>query len=98
MLATGGTVVSFGQTTGASATFAADVFYATGGATLYGFYLFYEAERDPVAGDLAELARLVAGGELLTNIDATLPFAAFTDAISARSKHGLRGKVVVTLP
>jgi NADPH:quinone reductase-like Zn-dependent oxidoreductase len=97
MLAPDGTVVSFGQTAGAATTFAADVFYATGGATLYGFIVFHEAKKEPVARDLEELAQLVAAGHLPTNIDATLPFDDFTAAVSARADRGLRGKVVVTL-
>jgi NADPH:quinone reductase-like Zn-dependent oxidoreductase len=97
LLAPDGTVVNFGQTAGASTTFASDVFYATGGATLYGFIVFHEAAKDPVARDLEQLARLVAAGELVAHIDATLPFAQFTAAASARANQQLTGKVVVTL-
>ena len=97
MLAADGTVVSFGQTAGATTTFAADVFYATGGATLYGFIVFHDAAREPVAHDLELLASLVAAGELATSIDATLPFEQITAAISTRADRQLPGKVVVTL-
>jgi NADPH:quinone reductase-like Zn-dependent oxidoreductase len=97
MVAVDGTVVSFGQTAGATTTFAADKFYATGGATLYGFIIFHEARKDPVTRDLEQLAALVAGAQLATSIDATLPFDEFTAAISARSERKLCGKVVVTL-
>ncbi len=97
MLEPDGTVVSFGQTAGASTTFAADIFYATGGAKLYGFIIFHEAQKEPVAGDLEYLANLVAAGKLKTSIDATLPFEQFTDAVSTRSTRNLAGKVVVTL-
>jgi NADPH2:quinone reductase len=97
MVAPDGTVVSFGQTAGATTTFAADAFYATGGATLYGFIIFHEARKDPVARDLEQLAALVAAGDLATRIDATLPFDDFTSAITARDERKLSGKVVVTL-
>jgi len=97
MVAPDGTVVSFGQTVGATTTFAADAFYATGGASLYGFIIFYEARKDPVARDLEQLAALVAAGDLAARIDATLPFDEFTTAISARDDRKLSGKVVVTL-
>jgi NADPH2:quinone reductase len=97
MVAVDGTVVSFGQTAGTTTTFAADAFYATGGATLYGFIIFHEARKDPVARDLEQLAALVAAGELATSIDATLPFDEFTAAISARDERKLHGKVLVTL-
>jgi NADPH2:quinone reductase len=97
MVAADGTVVSFGQTAGTTTTFAADAFYATGGATLYGFIIFHEARKDPVTRDLEQLAALVAAGELATSIDATLPFDEFTAAISARDDRKLSGKVIVTL-
>jgi NADPH2:quinone reductase len=97
MVAADGTVVSFGQTAGATTTFAADAFYATGGATLYGFIIFHEARKDPVVHDLEALAALVAARELATNIDATLPFEDFATAISTRADRKLPGKVVVTL-
>ncbi len=97
MVAAEGTVVSFGQTAGPTTTFAADVFYATGGATLYGFIIFHEVRKDPAVHDLEQLAALVAAGELATSIDATLPFAQFAAAISVRAEHKLSGKVVVTL-
>jgi len=97
MLEVDGTVVSFGQTSGASTTFATDIFYATGGATLYGFILFHEAEKEPVARDLEQLAQLVATGELATSIDATLPFEQFGAAVEVRAERKLCGKVVVAL-
>jgi len=97
MVAPDGTVVSFGQTVGATTTFAADAFYATGGASLYGFIIFYEARKDPVTRDLEQLAALVAAGELAARVDATLPFDEFNSAISARDDRKLSGKVVVTL-
>jgi NADPH:quinone reductase-like Zn-dependent oxidoreductase len=98
MLAPDGAVVSFGQTAGATTTFAADVFYATGGATLHGFIIFHDAEKAPVADDLELLATLVGGGEVKTNIDAIVPFVQFTEAISTRTDRALSGKVVVTVP
>jgi NADPH2:quinone reductase len=98
MLRADGTVVSFGQTAGGSTTFASNTFYATGGATLYGFILFYEAAKIPIAADLEFLAGLVAAGDLVTNIDATLPFANITDGISMRADRKLTGKIIVTFP
>jgi NADPH2:quinone reductase len=97
MVAADGTVVSFGQTAGATTTFAADAFYAVGGATLYGFIIFHEARKEPIAQDLEQLAALVAAGELATDIGATLPFDEFIAAVSARTDRKLAGKVVVTL-
>jgi NADPH:quinone reductase-like Zn-dependent oxidoreductase len=97
MLRPDGTVVSFGQTVHASTTFASADFYATGGATLYGFILFHEAQKVPVTADLEHLAALVEAGELAATIDATLSFDRITDAVSLRSERGLPGKIVVTL-
>ncbi len=97
MVATDGTVVIFGQTAGTTTTFAADAFYATGGATLYGFIIFHEAAKEPAARDLEQLAALAGSGELKTAVDVTLPFDAFAAAVSARAERSLSGKVVVTL-
>lgn len=98
MLAPDGAVVSFGQTAGATTTFAADVFYATGGATLHGFIIFHDAQRAPVVDDLEHLAALVGAGDLVTNIDAIVPFIQFAEAISTRTDRALSGKVVVAIP
>lgn len=97
-LAFEGTAVNFGPTTGEVTTFNSRTFMATGGATLYGFYIFPDAAARPVADDLNGLAQSIAQGDLATNIDATLSFADFERAFTARSDRALPGKIVVRLP
>jgi NADPH:quinone reductase len=97
MLAKDGEVVHFGATVGTETTFPARLFYSTGGTSLYGFYVFHEIAKAPMALDLEFLAELVRTGQLRTNIDATETFANFIEAFSARGERGLAGKIVVTL-
>lgn len=68
LLATGGTCVSFGPSAGTETTFDVSSFYATGGASLYGFILFHEVRTKPASAGLARLAALVAEGKLKPNI------------------------------
>lgn len=68
MLAHDATCVSLGVSGGAEATINVGGFYLTGGASIYGFILFYEDEKMPVGADLARLVRLVAQGKLKTPI------------------------------
>ncbi|GAC1535211.1 MAG: zinc-binding dehydrogenase [Candidatus Velthaea sp.] len=96
-LAFEGTVVNFGPTTGEVTTFSSRAFMLTGGVTLYGLYIFADAEARPIADDLNGLAQLVAHGNVRTNIDATLSFDEFERAFTARKEGSLPGKVVVRL-
>jgi NADPH2:quinone reductase len=95
MLAPDGTVVSFGQTVSKMTTFDSSAFYATGGATLYGFILFHEARKRAVARDLERLAGMVAAGTLQTSVDATFGFDAVPDAVAAALSRAHPGKIVV---
>jgi NADPH:quinone reductase-like Zn-dependent oxidoreductase len=97
-LAPDGIVVHFGQSVSGETTFASNAFYLTGGARLYGFVLFHEAEHHPVTADLGFLAGLVARNELATNIEATIPFDDFAAAFERKTMAGRAGKIVVTLP
>lgn len=92
-----GVVVSFGNTVGTEVTFDSRTFYLTGGATLYGFIIFHEARRDPIARDLERLAELVRERRLVTHIDATFPFDGIADALAALRERRVSGKVVVTV-
>jgi NADPH:quinone reductase-like Zn-dependent oxidoreductase len=97
-LAPDGIVVHFGQTLSGETTFANNAFYAVGGARLYGFILFHEAETHPIGADLRFLAELVARGELATNIETTIAFDDFVSAFERKTTAGRAGKIVVTLP
>jgi NADPH:quinone reductase-like Zn-dependent oxidoreductase len=74
MLGQDGTCVVFGITGGAESTIDVRHFYNIGGAGIYGFILFYEHERDPVAKDLARLAQLVADGLLRAPVEVEAPW------------------------
>lgn len=90
-----GVVVTFGQTVAGEATINASKLYATGGASLYGFYLFHEARRDPVGRDLERLADFVRKKQLRTHIDAEFDAANIEEAVAALRERRVAGKVVV---
>lgn len=90
-----GVVVSFGQTLSAETTFNSSAFYATGGASLYGFYLFHEAERVPVGPDLERLAALVGEKKLETHIDLKFRYDELEQAVEALRERRVTGKVIV---
>jgi len=94
-LAPDGIVVHFGQSVSGETTFASNAFYLTGGARLYGFVLFHEAEKHPVSGDLGFLAELVARDELATNIETIIAFDDFLTAFERKTTAGRTGKIVV---
>ena len=95
-VASNGVVVTFGQTLAGTATINVAKFYATGGASLYGFYLFHEARREPVARDLERLAAFVGQKKLVTHVDARYDVAQFEEAVAALRERRITGKVVVT--
>lgn len=64
MLAPHGVCVAFGATAARDVTFDLGSFFRTGGAVLYGFYLFHEIKLEPAASGLERLARMVAAGTL----------------------------------
>lgn len=74
LLAPWGTCVSFGPSAGAQTTFDVPRFYRTGGATLYGFFLFPELTREPASQGLARLLKLVAAGRLRPEIAVEQPW------------------------
>ncbi len=94
-VAPNGVVVTFGQTLSGQASINLAKFYATGGASLYGFYLFHEARREPIARDLERLAGFVAKKKLETHIDARYDADQLQDAVAALRERRVTGKVVV---
>lgn len=90
-----GVVVTFGQTIAPTASFESAKFYATGGATIYGFYLFHEWRREPIAADLERLAALVEQKALETSIDARYRADEIETAVAALRERRVTGKVVV---
>jgi NADPH:quinone reductase len=74
MLASGGVCVNFGASGSSEVTFDARSFYLTGGASLYGFIIFYELTRKSGAEDLGRLAGMIADGRLRPLIDVEAPW------------------------
>ena len=97
MLATGGTCVSFGVSAGAESTFDVRSFYFTGGATLYGFFLFYEVLARPASEGLARLLRLVADGTVQPRIELEAPWEEIGDVAERLVDRDYAGKAVLHL-
>jgi NADPH:quinone reductase len=95
MLATGGTCVSFGVTSGVEATFDVRRFYLTGGATLYGFIIFHEILTRPAGAGLSRLLRLVAEGSLEPRIELEAPWEEIGDVAARLTARHYAGKAVL---
>lgn len=91
MLARRGICVNFGITASDTTTFNVQRFYTTGGATLYGFFLFDELPANPAGPNLGRLADLVARGMLRPRIEGERPWSevgAVAEALYARRYPG----------
>ena len=97
MRATGGTCVSFGISAGAESIFDVRSFYFTGGATLYGFFLFYEVLARPASEGLARLLRLVADGTVQPRIELEAPWEEIGDVAERLVDRDYAGKAVLHL-
>lgn len=95
MLAPGGTCVNFGASESPEVTFDLRRFYMAGGATLYGFYIFYDLSRNPGAKDLGRLASMVAEGRLHARIDVEAPWAEIGDLAQKLTDRRITGKAVL---
>jgi NADPH:quinone reductase len=95
MLAQGGVCVNFGASGSAEVSFDARRFYLTGGASLYGFIIFYELTRKAGAQDLGHLARLVADGRLRPQIDVEAPWTQIGDIVQRLQDRRITGKAVL---
>jgi NADPH:quinone reductase-like Zn-dependent oxidoreductase len=95
MLANDGVCVVLGATGGVESTIDVRRFYNTGGASIYGFILFYEHARKPVAADLARLARLVADGSLRTPIEVEAPWTEVGSVAKQLTDRRYTGKAVL---
>ena len=95
MLATGGTCVSLGVSAGAESTFDVRSFYFTGGATLYGFFIFYEVLARPASEGLVRLLRLVTEGTLQPHIELEVPWEEIGDVAGRLVDRDYAGKAVL---
>lgn len=97
MLAPGGVCVSFGGSAGGEATIDPRRFYPVGGATIYGFTLFYELRFRPAGVDLARLVNMIADGRLRPQIDVEAPWSKVADYAQQLLDRRVAGKIVLTL-
>lgn len=95
MVAPDGTFVLYGTSAGPEVTFDARAFYLIGGATLYGFILFHEAERNPAGADLARLVGMVADGRLRPQIDVEAPWSEIAGMAQRLNDRHITGKAVL---
>lgn len=97
MLARDGTCVIIGATAGGEATIDVRRFYNIGGASIYGFTIFYEHARNPVAGDLARLAQLVAEGRLRAPVEVEGPWTNVGTMAQGLLDRRFAGKAVLSI-
>jgi NADPH:quinone reductase len=96
LLAPGGTVVSFGNSSGEATTFDVSVFRGGGGATLYGLVLSHELMKTGAAvRDLAYLAGLTATGRLDPQISVTADWTDAGSVMNALMDRQVKGKAVL---
>jgi NADPH:quinone reductase len=95
MLAHNGTCVSFGVSSGAESTIDVSKFYLTGGASLYGFILFYELGRESASFGLGRLLNLVADGRLKTHIEIESSWRDVADVARQLMERRFVGKAVL---
>jgi NADPH:quinone reductase len=95
MIAPHGMCVNFGASETPEVTFDARRFYMTGGATLYGFYIFYELTHNPGARDLSRLATMIAEGRLHPRIDVDAPWTEIGDVMQKLIDRRITGKAVL---
>jgi NADPH:quinone reductase-like Zn-dependent oxidoreductase len=94
-LAKNGSAVLYGATGGGEPPFDLRTFYATGGASIYGFILFHELLRKPAGGGLARLARLVDQGRLRAPIEVEGKLDEIADLAQRLEDRAFTGKAVV---
>ena len=99
LLAPDGTLVTFGTSAERTSTIEVAPFYARGGASVYGFYLFHELRYggESASRGLERLLALVAAGRLEAYVDETVPFANIGEAAERFWERHVTGKLVLTL-
>jgi NADPH:quinone reductase-like Zn-dependent oxidoreductase len=93
----GGMCVTLGVSASAEVTFDTRTFFATGGTTLYGFYLFVEVGSDPAGDGLRRLGELVAAGQIAPHISLERPWADVGQVAQDLMARRFPGKAVLIL-
>ncbi|MGH7903746.1 MAG: zinc-binding dehydrogenase [Candidatus Dormibacteraceae bacterium] len=98
LLPSGGTLVSFGNSSLQRTTLLVNDFYSKGGVTIYGFLLFNELARGGAPGpDLAFLAAEVAAGRLDPQIALEVDWHQAGSALLALRDRSVAGKAILHL-
>ncbi len=97
LVAPGGTIVAFGNSSREATTFQVGDFYLKGGARMYGFMVFAEIQREPAAPDLAYLATLLSTGRLVAPVALEADWRQPAEALAALRERRLPGKAVLRL-
>ena len=98
LVASNGTVVSYGNSSREPTTFDVSAFYSKSGASLYAFVLFPELQRSGTAvRDLAYLAGLTATGRLDPQIGLTAEWDDAAAAVDALMSRRVAGKAVLLI-
>ncbi|HKV44638.1 MAG TPA: zinc-binding dehydrogenase, partial [bacterium] len=95
MLASGGTCVVFGASSGPEATFHVGRFFGTGAVTLYGLVLATELRREPASIGLARLVRMVSAGALRPHIEVEAPWTEIAEIAGRLMDRRYPGKAVL---
>src|SRR2546425_9721578 len=93
----GGVCVTLGVSASAEVTFDTRAFFATGRATLYGFYVFTELGSEPASVGLRRLAELVAAGQLAPHVSLERPWSEIAQVAQDLIARRLPRKAVLTL-
>lgn len=97
LLTEDGVIVSFGTSSSSEVTFNASRFYATAGASLYGFILFHELQRESAYLGLRRLLNLVETGQLKPHIDVEADWNQVVDITQQLLDRRYPGKAVLNL-
>ncbi|MFH7029473.1 MAG: zinc-binding dehydrogenase [Heteroscytonema crispum UTEX LB 1556] len=97
LLAEDGVAVTFGTSGGSEVTFDASRFYATAGASLYGFILFHELQRESASLGLKRLLSLVEAERLRPHIDVEASWTQVADIAQRLLDRRYPGKAVLHL-
>jgi NADPH:quinone reductase-like Zn-dependent oxidoreductase len=97
MLAPGGMYVLYGGTPATESTFHLGSFFRGGGLVLYGFYLFYETQKQPASHGLKRLADMIAVGTLRAPIEVEAPWTEIGKTAQQLMERGFAGKAVLHL-
>lgn len=94
LVAPRGVVITFGNSSRQETTFLVNDFYAKQ-AMLRGFFLLDEIATQPLTTDLADLAKLVADGELAIEVGQIFAWEDAAAALEALRQRSVSGKVVL---